>query len=107
MASSKVCLAALCSLVILSTFIGSTQSASCCLMYTRRHPPCNRVMGYTVQNINTSCDIPAVIFHLPARFLCANPSDAWTQKVLKCLDERKKNNNQILRSRTPGNTTSA
>ncbi|XP_038553978.1 C-C motif chemokine 20-like [Micropterus salmoides] len=59
---SKVCaVAALCSLVILTTFIGSTESASCCLRYARRPLPCKRLLGYTVQNINTSCDINAIM----------------------------------------------
>ncbi|KAK1885409.1 C-C motif chemokine 20 [Dissostichus eleginoides] len=62
MASGKVCfLATLCSLVILSTFIGSTQSASCCLRYTSRRLPCQRLLGYAVQTIKTSCDINAII----------------------------------------------
>ncbi|KAF1373229.1 hypothetical protein PFLUV_G00258210 [Perca fluviatilis] len=104
MASSKVFL--LCSLVILTTFIGSTQSASCCLMFGRRPLPCKRLLGYTIQTIHNSCDINAVIFHIPGRFVCADPSTNWTQRGMKCLDHRKMKNNQILASRAPGNTTS-
>ncbi|XP_034069961.1 C-C motif chemokine 20-like [Gymnodraco acuticeps] len=91
MASGKVCfMATLCSLVILSTFIGSTQSASCCLSYTSRRLPCQRLLDYTVQTINTSCDINAIIFHLPGRFVCADPSSIRTQRQMKCVDERRK-----------------
>ncbi|XP_031706369.1 C-C motif chemokine 20b [Anarrhichthys ocellatus] len=104
MASSKVCLlAVLCSLVTLTTFIGSTRSASCCMMYTSRRLSCQRLMGYTIQKIVNSCDISAVIFHLPGRFVCANPSSKWTQRGVKCLDERRRKNSQI----TAKNTTSA
>ncbi|XP_040921907.1 C-C motif chemokine 20b [Toxotes jaculatrix] len=105
MASSKVCLvASLCSLVILTTFIGSTQSASCCLRYTRRPLPCRRLLGYTIQTINTSCDISAIVFHVPGRFVCADPSQKWTQRGMKCVDEMRKTNAQNIKKRT---TTSA
>ncbi|XP_075936980.1 C-C motif chemokine 20b [Anarhichas minor] len=104
MASSKVCLlAVLCSLVILTTFIGSTHSVSCCMMYTSRQLPCRRLLGYTIQTIVNSCDINAVIFHLPGRFVCANPSSKWTQRGMKCLDERRRKNSQIT---AKNNTTS-
>ncbi|KAK1885495.1 C-C motif chemokine 20 [Dissostichus eleginoides] len=93
MASGKVCfLAALFSLVILSTFIDSTQTANCCLSYTSRRLRCQRLLGYTIQTINTSCDINAVIFHLPGRFVCADPSSIRTQREMKCVDERRKKN---------------
>ncbi|KAK1884779.1 C-C motif chemokine 20 [Dissostichus eleginoides] len=101
MASGKVCfLATLCSLVILSTFIDSTQSASCCLRYTSRRLRCQRLLRYTVQTINTSCDINAIIFHLPGRFVCADPSSIRTQREKKCVDERRKKNSKIIANRT-------
>ncbi|KAL3040761.1 hypothetical protein OYC64_011705 [Pagothenia borchgrevinki] len=101
MASDKVCfLATLCSLVILSTFIGSTQSASCCLRYTSRRLPCQRLLGYTVQTINTSCEIEAIIFHLRGRFVCADPSSIDTQREMKCVDERRKKKRKIIANRT-------
>ncbi|KAM6908370.1 C-C motif chemokine 20b isoform 2-T2 [Lycodopsis pacificus] len=104
MASSKVCLlAVLCSLVILTTFIGSTHSARCCMMYTSRQLSCQRLMDYTIQTIVNSCDIRAVIFHLPGKFVCANPSANWTQRAMKCLDERRRKNSQIT---AKNNTTS-
>ncbi|KAG7231270.1 hypothetical protein INR49_012101 [Caranx melampygus] len=62
MAISKAyLLVAACSLIILATSISSTESASCCLRYTRRSLSCSRLLGYTVQTINTSCDINAIM----------------------------------------------
>ncbi|XP_056290202.1 C-C motif chemokine 20b [Pseudoliparis swirei] len=91
MASGRVfLLAVVCSLVILTSFIGSTQSASCCMMYTSRRLPCQRLIGYTIQTIFDSCDINAVIFHLPGRFVCADPSSKWTLRCMKCFDERRR-----------------
>ncbi|KAM7369671.1 hypothetical protein PAMP_010975 [Pampus punctatissimus] len=107
-ASGKVCLpAALCSLIILCTFISSTQSASCCLRYTKRPLPCNRLLGYTTQTINTSCDINAIIFHIPGRFVCADPSMNWTQRRKKCVDERRRKINQMLKEGTPAQITAS
>ncbi|KAK5849963.1 hypothetical protein PBY51_014255 [Eleginops maclovinus] len=101
MASGKVCfLATLCSLLILSTFIGDAQSARCCLGYTNRRLPCKPLLGYTIQNINRSCDIPTVIFHLRGRFVCADPSSIHTQRLTKCLDARLERNNRITANRT-------
>ncbi|XP_070784431.1 C-C motif chemokine 20b [Enoplosus armatus] len=108
MGISKVCIvAALCSFVFLATFIGSTQSASCCLRYTKHPLPCKRLLGYSIQNINTSCDIDAVIFHVPGKFVCANPAAKWTKRRMDCLDERRRTNAEILKEETRGNATSA
>ncbi|XP_029004495.1 C-C motif chemokine 20b [Betta splendens] len=79
-------LAALCCFVILTTFVCDTQSASCCVSYSRRPVHCRRLIGYTIQHINV-CDLPAIIFHLPGRFVCANPREEWTQRAMKCVDE--------------------
>ncbi|XP_022049619.1 C-C motif chemokine 20b [Acanthochromis polyacanthus] len=104
MAGRKVFLiAALCSLLILTTFTGTTESASCCLRYTKRKLHCKRVLGYTIQNIGTACDINAVIFHVPGRFLCANPGKEWAQTAMKCVDERRR----PLRSVTKGRTSAS
>ncbi|XP_076577493.1 C-C motif chemokine 20b [Chaetodon auriga] len=108
MASGKMCvLAALCSLIILSTFISSTQSASCCLRYVKRPLPCRRLLGYTIQTIHTSCDLNAIIFHVPGRFVCADPSASWTQRGKECLDERRRRSSQIIREETRVNATAA
>uniref|UniRef100_A0A3P8SKF6 C-C motif chemokine n=1 Tax=Amphiprion percula TaxID=161767 RepID=A0A3P8SKF6_AMPPE len=101
MAARKVFLiAALCSLVILVTFTGTTESASCCLRYVKRPLPCRRLLGYTIQNINTACDINAIIFHVPGRFLCANPNMKWTQRAIKCVDETRRPVNRIPKEET-------
>ncbi|KAM8823267.1 C-C motif chemokine 20b [Spinachia spinachia] len=91
MAGGKVSVCALlCSLVILGTFLGSAHSARCCMMYAARRWNCQRMMGFSIQTIVNSCDISAVIFHLPGRFVCADPSSKWTQRAMKCLEERKR-----------------
>nr|XP_040022703.1 C-C motif chemokine 20b [Gasterosteus aculeatus aculeatus] len=96
MASSRVrVLAPLCALVLLGTFIGSTRSASCCMMYSSRRWNCQRMMGYSIQTIVSSCDINAVIFHFPGRFVCANPASKWTKRAMQCLNERKRKRSQI------------
>ncbi|XP_058485992.1 C-C motif chemokine 20b [Solea solea] len=93
-------MAALCTIVILSTFIRSTQSTgNCCLMYTKRPLSCRRLLDYTVQTINTSCDINAIIFHRPGRFVCADPSKRWTQRAMKCVDDMKKRIAQITKEK--------
>ncbi|XP_075996536.1 C-C motif chemokine 20-like [Genypterus blacodes] len=79
---------ALCALVCLATFIGSAQSASCCLRLYKHPLHCRRLLGYTLQTINTSCDINAVIFHLSGRFVCSDPTKHWTVRAMKCVDER-------------------
>ncbi|XP_067434886.1 C-C motif chemokine 20b isoform X2 [Thunnus thynnus] len=108
MASGKTYLvAALCSFIIISTFVGSTQSASCCLRYSRRPLQCKWLSGYTIQTINTSCDINAIIFHLPGRFVCADPSMTWTQMRMKCVDEKRKTTTKVIREKTTARTQSA
>ncbi|KAF6735559.1 C-C motif chemokine 25 [Oryzias melastigma] len=98
MTNSKVCLAAaLCSLLFLSTLLSSAQSASCCLSYSRRRPPCKLILGYSIQTITGSCDLHAVIFHLPGKFLCADPSMKWTQKLRLCVEERKRTSAQVFK----------
>ncbi|XP_037136019.1 C-C motif chemokine 20b [Syngnathus acus] len=83
-------------LLILTSFMAGTHSASCCLKYIRRELPCQRVSGYTYQSMGKSCDINAVILHLPGRFLCANPAASWTQRVMRCIDERRRKNTKAL-----------
>ncbi|XP_053198483.1 C-C motif chemokine 20b [Scomber japonicus] len=109
MTSNKVCLlAALCSLTILFTCISSTQSASCCMRYRRgRLPPCSRVLGYTIQTIKTTCDLNAIIFHVPGAFVCADPSRRLTQMRMKCVDDKRRVITKIINEQAPANTTSS
>ncbi|XP_061878154.1 C-C motif chemokine 20-like [Entelurus aequoreus] len=88
---------ALTALLVLIICTGSTQSASCCVknMVLRGKLSCQRLLGYSFQTINNSCDIKSVIFHLPARFLCAEPTDSKTQKLMQCIDERKRKSTPI------------
>ncbi|XP_069552662.1 C-C motif chemokine 20b [Brachyistius frenatus] len=99
-------MAALCSLSILATFIGGAQSVSCCLKYTHRLLPFKWLIDYTVQTINNSCDINAIIFHTGIRFVCADPSQNWTQRGMKCVDDlKKRKTTQSSRRGTSGVTT--
>ncbi|AWP21059.1 putative C-C motif chemokine 20-like [Scophthalmus maximus] len=88
MANRNVCF--ILSLVIFTSFIRSTESVSCCLRYTRRPLSHRRLLGYTIQTINNSCDINAIVFHIPGKFVCADPLMKWTQRGMKYVDERRK-----------------
>ncbi|XP_077365626.1 C-C motif chemokine 20b [Festucalex cinctus] len=85
-------------LLILIAFTGNTHSASCCLRHIKpkRRLPCQRVLGYTYQSMGKSCDINAVILHLPGSFLCVKPTASWTQRAMRCVDERRRNNAEAL-----------
>ncbi|KAL2085253.1 hypothetical protein ACEWY4_018573 [Coilia grayii] len=75
-------------LLVFNTFILPTESASCCLSYSRRPVRCQRLKGYTIQGITTSCDIKAIVFHaVGGRFICADPAQLWTQSRIRCLKE--------------------
>ncbi|XP_061521816.1 C-C motif chemokine 20b [Phycodurus eques] len=96
----------LAALLILTTFTASTHSASCCLRYINRQLPCQRMSGYTFQSMGKSCDINAVILHLPGRFLCADPAASWTQRAMRCLDERRRKSDEALQQ-SANNATAA
>ncbi|XP_031439828.1 C-C motif chemokine 20b [Clupea harengus] len=76
-------------ILILNTSILSTESASCCLSYSRRPIRCQKLKGYTMQDITTSCDIKAIIFHtVGERFICADPAREWTHHRIQCLKDK-------------------
>ncbi|XP_062377540.1 C-C motif chemokine 20b [Sardina pilchardus] len=87
MGSSRLCtLTLLTIIVILNTCILSTESAMCCLSYYKKPIRCQKLKGYTMQDIHTSCDIKAIIFHTVAgKLICANPDMKWTQRRVQCL----------------------
>ncbi|KAG5268512.1 hypothetical protein AALO_G00213390 [Alosa alosa] len=90
MESLRLCtLTLLTIIVILNTCILSTESAICCLSYSKRPIRCQKLKGYTMQDINTSCDIKAIIFHsVTGKLICANPEKPWTQHRIQCLKEK-------------------
>ncbi|XP_008394685.1 C-C motif chemokine 20b [Poecilia reticulata] len=98
MESNKACLfAALCAFLIVCSFVCSSDSASCCTRYTKKKLSCLPVKSYSVQTIQGSCDISAIIFHVNRRFVCADPTKPWTARAVKCLDERRKKRvNEVL-----------
>uniref|UniRef100_A0A3B5M9Y9 C-C motif chemokine n=1 Tax=Xiphophorus couchianus TaxID=32473 RepID=A0A3B5M9Y9_9TELE len=85
MESSKACLfAALCVFLIVSSFVCSSDSASCCTRYTKKKLSCLQVKNYSIQTIHGSCDLYAIIFHVNGRFVCADPAKPWTGRAVKC-----------------------
>uniref|UniRef100_A0A8C6UXC5 C-C motif chemokine n=1 Tax=Neogobius melanostomus TaxID=47308 RepID=A0A8C6UXC5_9GOBI len=87
MASGKVFLITLCSLMLLSQLIIPAHSCNCCLKYTRRHLPCKRLLSYKFQDIKHNCDINAVIFRQSnGKLVCANPLLDHTQKCIKHVE---------------------
>uniref|UniRef100_A0A674D655 C-C motif chemokine n=2 Tax=Salmo trutta TaxID=8032 RepID=A0A674D655_SALTR len=93
----RVCVLAV--LLSLLTLIPSTQSAHCCLKYTRRPLQCRRLKNYTHQPITSSCDIHAVIFQTwMDKFVCADPSQDWTKRVHRCLLKRQENKSKLKKT---------
>ncbi|XP_007555781.1 C-C motif chemokine 20-like [Poecilia latipinna] len=89
--------AALCAFLIVCSFVCSSDSASCCTRYTKKKLPCLLVKNYSIQTIHGSCDINAIIFHVNGRFVCADPTKAWTKRAVTCVDERRKKRvNEVL-----------
>uniref|UniRef100_A0A3B3VUY6 C-C motif chemokine n=1 Tax=Poecilia latipinna TaxID=48699 RepID=A0A3B3VUY6_9TELE len=76
--------AALCAFLIVCSFVCSSDSASCCTRYTKKKLPCLLVKNYSIQTIHGSCDINAIIFHVNGRFVCADPTKAWTKRAVTC-----------------------
>ncbi|KAM9436898.1 C-C motif chemokine 20-like [Clarias gariepinus] len=76
-------------ILILSAFIMDTETARCCLSYTRRPVRCGLLKGYYIQEITGSCDIRAIIFKTKdGKSICANPRMEWTHKRINCLWEK-------------------
>ncbi|XP_032406616.1 C-C motif chemokine 20b [Xiphophorus hellerii] len=107
MESSKACLfAALCVFLIVSSFVCSSDSASCCTRYTKKKLSCLQVKNYSIQTIHGSCDIYAIIFHVNGRFVCADPAKPWTGRAVKCVDERRKKSvNEVMKKLRNDNKT--
>ncbi|XP_062966059.1 C-C motif chemokine 25 [Cynocephalus volans] len=66
----------------------------CCLAYHRHvgWAVLRHARAYQHQDVSGSCNLPAVIFHLPQRrrMLCGNPQDRGVQKAMRFLDARTK-----------------
>ncbi|XP_028907755.1 C-C motif chemokine 25 isoform X2 [Ornithorhynchus anatinus] len=74
--------------------IGNSQGSyeDCCLSYHTRIDPrmLPHIRRYTIQRVNGSCNLHAVIFHFRRRkvLLCANPQEEWVKLAKKRVDER-------------------
>ncbi|XP_008306526.1 C-C motif chemokine 20b [Cynoglossus semilaevis] len=80
-------------LILLHTFICTSHSARCCLRYSKRPIRCKLLQGYSHQHITASCDISAIVFRWRGgadRFVCADPSQPWTQQCVEKLREKMK-----------------
>lgn len=62
----------------------------CCLRYSQKKIPYNIVRGYRKQEPSLGCPIPAILFAPRKQSqpeLCANPEEAWVQKLMRRLDQ--------------------
>ncbi|XP_046689343.1 C-C motif chemokine 4-like [Silurus meridionalis] len=76
-------------LLILGAFIMDTETARCCMSYTRRPVRCGRLTDYYIQELTGTCDIRAVVFQTKdKRNICADPRMEWTQERIMCLWEK-------------------
>ncbi|KAG9340103.1 hypothetical protein JZ751_022028 [Albula glossodonta] len=91
MASTRFFAVALLVIFTLNAFLLQTESASCCLSYTKKKLHCKRMDGYTMQTMTDFCDLNAIIFQTKSgRFVCADPAKDNTKRIIKCLTERTK-----------------
>lgn len=61
----------------------------CCLSYSVKKIPTMVVRSYRKQEPSLGCPIPAILFSTWKRSqpeLCANPTEAWVQKLMQHLD---------------------
>ncbi|CAL8323112.1 unnamed protein product [Boreogadus saida] len=83
-----------CSLLLLTLFPVGSESASCCLRYRQLRLKCKDTHHYSLQNINGSCDMRAVIFHVGQNFVCADPNRRRTKRLMACLDNKGRTRNR-------------
>ncbi|KAJ8010750.1 hypothetical protein DPEC_G00078400 [Dallia pectoralis] len=90
MLNANLCILAVMMSLLFVAFVPNTQAADCCLKYTRHPVSCGRLKDFTLQDLTSSCDLNAVILHTRKvrKFICADPTQAWTQRVVKCLKKR-------------------
>uniref|UniRef100_A0A3P8P8P6 Chemokine interleukin-8-like domain-containing protein n=1 Tax=Astatotilapia calliptera TaxID=8154 RepID=A0A3P8P8P6_ASTCA len=60
----------------------------CCLGYVNDIKKKRNIVGYTMQEPNTVCNMTAVLFQMKKKSkpVCANPDDDWVQREMKRLD---------------------
>ncbi|XP_023618265.1 C-C motif chemokine 21 isoform X5 [Myotis lucifugus] len=69
---------------------GGTQY--CCLKYSVRKIPDSLVRSYRKQEPSLGCPIPAILFSPRKRSqaeLCADPKEAWVQRLMQRLDTQR------------------
>ncbi|XP_007945221.1 C-C motif chemokine 21 [Orycteropus afer afer] len=62
----------------------------CCLRYSQKPIPSHAVRSYRKQELSLGCPITAILFKPWKRSqleLCADPKEAWVQRLMKRLDK--------------------
>ncbi|CAL1596499.1 unnamed protein product [Knipowitschia caucasica] len=84
-------------MALLTQILVPAHSRSCCLKYTKKHLPCKRLLAFSLQSMNRNCDINAVIFHQTnGRLVCADPLSANTQRGMKCVNQRRQQEEKVM-----------
>ncbi|XP_043843320.1 C-C motif chemokine 25 [Dromiciops gliroides] len=81
-----------CLLVALIPVVSSQGTyEDCCLRYSRLRKAgiLWHIRNYTIQEVNGSCNLRAVIFRLRKNnIICANPDERWVKAVIKYLPNK-------------------
>uniref|UniRef100_A0A3B4G0L9 Chemokine interleukin-8-like domain-containing protein n=3 Tax=Haplochromini TaxID=319058 RepID=A0A3B4G0L9_9CICH len=77
-------------LLFICTYLSLAQGSygKCCLGYVNDIKKKRNIVGYTMQEPNTVCNMTAVLFQMKKKSkpVCANPDDDWVQREMKRLD---------------------
>uniref|UniRef100_K7E087 C-C motif chemokine ligand 25 n=1 Tax=Monodelphis domestica TaxID=13616 RepID=K7E087_MONDO len=83
-----------CLLVALTPAVSSQGTyEDCCLKYIKykKQAFLRYIKTYIIQEVNGSCNRPAIIFVLPRnKFICGNPNDKWVKDKMRDLDRQRK-----------------
>ncbi|XP_053131540.1 uncharacterized protein LOC128336224 isoform X2 [Hemicordylus capensis] len=83
-AISLLFLLALCCSSTFSAPVGYDVPTSCCLSYTKKKMPLNRVASY--YKTNSRCSQPAIVFTTKkGHDVCANPAEPWVRQLVEHL----------------------
>ncbi|XP_018422848.1 PREDICTED: C-C motif chemokine 20-like [Nanorana parkeri] len=100
-ASSAFCI--LCILLLGLQTLTHAAVFDCCYAYTKKPLSRKVVKGHMIQNSHEVCDIDAVILITKKFRVCANPREAWVNKLVSALkrkttmrEEQPKKNSNVL-----------
>uniref|UniRef100_A0A8C9FXD9 C-C motif chemokine n=1 Tax=Pavo cristatus TaxID=9049 RepID=A0A8C9FXD9_PAVCR len=70
-------------------------ASDCCLKTSQRTIPIKRVKTYSIQGPESGCVLRAVVFTTKKNMkICSSPTDPTVQKLIKSLDNRRRNSSQ-------------